>query len=129
MSRLLLQSPYGADPIVYDWPLAQNQISEMFATINWVCRDHPEVKMSLGDLSEDLVDTGYDNIRRIVDTYNGAVETLKKSPENLPSRLGKRPSRAMLKHILAQVYAEAVSNPNDLNNYEPFTPEVRNDRD
>ena len=61
--------------------------------------------------------------------------------EKVASRLGQRPSRIMLKHIiqqvgitsslqlyasqcLLQVYNTAISDPNDLNHYEPFTPEV-----
>ena len=59
--------------------------------------------------------------------------------EKVDGRLGQRPSRIMLKHILQQVgrssfnpsylqtdqvYNTAISDPNDLNHYEPFTPEV-----
>ena len=56
----------------------------------------------------------------------------------MANRLGQRPSRIMLKHIIQQVrfnlclqylkcpqvYNTAISDPNDLNHYEPFTPEV-----
>lgn len=58
--------------------------------------------------------------------------------EKVANRLGQRPSRIMLKHIIQQVritlclqylkclqvYNTAISDPNDLNHYEPFTPEV-----
>ncbi|KAK7074839.1 Histone-lysine N-methyltransferase, H3 lysine-79 specific [Halocaridina rubra] len=40
------------------------------------------------------------------------------------SRLNKRPSRAMLKHIITQIYNHAVVDPEKLNQYEPFSPEV-----
>ncbi|KAG8222795.1 hypothetical protein J437_LFUL005001 [Ladona fulva] len=36
----------------------------------------------------------------------------------------KRPSRALLRHILQQVYNQAVTDPEKLNQYEPFSPEV-----
>ncbi len=39
-------------------------------------------------------------------------------------RLNKQPSRPLLKHILQQVYNMAVTDPEKLNNYEPFSPEV-----
>jgi len=35
-----------------------------------------------------------------------------------------RSSRNLLRHILQQVYNHAVTNPDKLNQYEPFSPEV-----
>nr|CAD7571105.1 unnamed protein product [Timema californicum] len=44
---------------------------------------------------------------------------------SLPAaRLNKHPSRALLRHILQQVYNQAVIEPDRLNQYEPFSPEV-----
>lgn len=44
---------------------------------------------------------------------------------SLPSqRLNKRPSRGLLRHILQQTYNQAVVEPDKLNQYEPFSPEV-----
>ncbi len=39
-------------------------------------------------------------------------------------RLNRRPSRGLLRHILQQVYNQAVTDPDKLNQYEPFSPEV-----
>lgn len=39
-------------------------------------------------------------------------------------RLSKHPSRGLLRHILQQVYNQAVTDPDRLNQYEPFSPEV-----
>lgn len=39
-------------------------------------------------------------------------------------RLNKYPSRGLLRHILQQVYNTAVIEPEKLNQYEPFSPEV-----
>lgn len=39
-------------------------------------------------------------------------------------RLNKRPSRGLLRHILQQTYNQAVVEPDKLNQYEPFSPEV-----
>lgn len=41
------------------------------------------------------------------------------------SELMGRPSTGLLKHILQQCYNLAVSDPEKLNQYEPFSPEVR----
>ena len=40
-------------------------------------------------------------------------------------RLNKRPGTALLRHIIQQVYNQAVEDPDRLNQYEPFSPEVR----
>lgn len=41
-----------------------------------------------------------------------------------PLKLNKRPSNGLLRHILQQVYNHSVTDPEKLNNYEPFSPEV-----
>jgi H3 lysine-79-specific histone-lysine N-methyltransferase len=52
---------------------------------------------------------------------------LKEKGTSLPAqRLNKHPSRGLLRHILQQVYNQAVSDPEKLNQYEPFSPEVSN---
>ena len=104
----------------------------------------------------------YESMARVVDAYNTSVrkkhlkganiidhsllqvkDLLEEEggKEKVASRLGQRPSRIMLKHIIQQVhitlslhlyaspqclqvYNTAISDPNDLNHYEPFTPEV-----
>ena len=89
--------------------------------------DHPEISKAMGKLMDDYDSKNYDNMRRIVDTYNKAVSDLLsnvKTRTTALKRLNRRPSRRMLKHILMQVYNKAISDPNELNHYEPFTPEV-----
>lgn len=52
-------------------------------------------------------------------------EYLQEKGTSLPSqRLNKRPSRGLLRHILQQTYNQAVVEPDKLNQYEPFSPEV-----
>ena len=41
-----------------------------------------------------------------------------------PMKLNTRPSTGLLRHILQQVYNHSVTDPEKLNNYEPFSPEV-----
>ncbi|GBL80209.1 Histone-lysine N-methyltransferase, H3 lysine-79 specific [Araneus ventricosus] len=41
-----------------------------------------------------------------------------------PAQLQTRPSNGLLRHILQQVYNQAVTDPEKLNQYEPFSPEV-----
>lgn len=39
-------------------------------------------------------------------------------------KLNTRPSNGLLRHVLQQVYNHSVTDPEKLNNYEPFSPEV-----
>ena len=41
-----------------------------------------------------------------------------------PAHIGKRANPRLLKHILQQCYNRAVQDPEKLNQYEPFSPEV-----
>ena len=41
-----------------------------------------------------------------------------------PPGIDAPPSIPLLKHIVNQAYNRAVTNPEDLNSYEPFSPEV-----
>jgi H3 lysine-79-specific histone-lysine N-methyltransferase len=55
-----------------------------------------------------------------------SLTLLQEKGTSLPAqRLNKHPSRGLLRHILQQVYNQAVSDPEKLNQYEPFSPEVR----
>lgn len=50
---------------------------------------------------------------------------LQEKGTSLGKRGNKQPTRGLLRHILQQVYNQAVIKPEELNNYEPFSPEVR----
>nr|XP_027225717.1 histone-lysine N-methyltransferase, H3 lysine-79 specific-like isoform X5 [Penaeus vannamei] len=69
-------------------------------------------------------------MRQLCDKYNRAIDSIlqlvsTEKGTSLPAaRLNKRPSRGMLKHILTQIYNQAVVDPEKLNQYEPFSPEV-----
>lgn len=43
-----------------------------------------------------------------------------------PAQLQTKPSIGLLRHIMQQVYNQAVTDPEKLNQYEPFSPEVVN---
>lgn len=52
------------------------------------------------------------------------VTTLQWSGRQPPDCIDAPPTLLLLKHILNQVYNRAVTNPEALNSYEPFSPEV-----
>ncbi|KAI9552879.1 hypothetical protein GHT06_020763 [Daphnia sinensis] len=131
--ELRLHSPVGSEPDVYKWPLAPGQAGgsnnvaiELVETIRWVCVDFPEVAINNHILSS--YDTSsYQSMSKLVEEYNRAIDTIcqqQKIAARSSKRLNHRPSRGLLRHILQQVYNKAVANPEKLNHYVPFSPEV-----
>ncbi|CAG4979271.1 unnamed protein product [Parnassius apollo] len=132
---LRLHSPAGAEPVVYTWPLTSGHGSdkhdgalEIVETIRWVCDDLPEIKAALEKHILCDYDThSYESMRALCDRFNRAIDSvvaLEKGTSLPAQRLNKYPSRGLLKHILQQTYNQAVSDPDKLNQYEPFSPEV-----
>ncbi|XP_049880326.1 histone-lysine N-methyltransferase, H3 lysine-79 specific isoform X2 [Pectinophora gossypiella] len=132
---LRLHSPAGAEPVVYTWPLTSGHGSdkhdgalEIVETIRWVCEDLPEMKSALEkNILCDFDTHSYDSMRALCDRFNRAIDSvvaLEKGTSLPAQRLNKHPSRGLLKHILQQTYNQAVADPEKLNQYEPFSPEV-----
>ncbi|KAF3423108.1 hypothetical protein E2986_06738 [Frieseomelitta varia] len=137
--ELRLHSPAGAEPIVYQWPLTSGSGSDrhdgaldVVETMRWVCEDLPDLKLPLeNNILCDYDTRDYESMKNLCDKFNRAIDSLvqlhnlKEKGTSLPSqRLNKRPSRGLLKHILQQTYNQAVVEPDKLNQYEPFSPEV-----
>ncbi|XP_076042508.1 DOT1 like histone lysine methyltransferase grappa [Oratosquilla oratoria] len=133
--ELKLHSPSGVEPIVFHWPLTSGYGAdkhdgayELVETIRWVCEDIPELKRAMEvNILSDYDTRSYESMKQLCDKYNRAVDSilqLEKGTSLPAARLNKRPSRGMLKHILTQIYNQAVVDPEKLNQYEPFSPEV-----
>ncbi|XP_046446473.1 histone-lysine N-methyltransferase, H3 lysine-79 specific-like isoform X2 [Daphnia pulex] len=131
--ELRLHSPAGTEPNVYKWPLTSGRGAdridgaiELVETIRWVGEDFPDMAIESNILSG--YDTkSYESMKNLVDKYNRAIDTilqLEKEAGRPTDRLNRRPSRGLLRHILQQVYNQAVTDPDKLNQYEPFSPEV-----
>ena len=70
--------------------------------------------------------TSYESMNAICLEYNKAVDRLvaKERGTSKQEKRWNRATRPHLKHILQKCYNKSVVNPNELNNYEAFTPEV-----
>ncbi|XP_063981184.1 histone-lysine N-methyltransferase, H3 lysine-79 specific isoform X3 [Diachasmimorpha longicaudata] len=133
--ELRLHSPAGAEPIVYQWPLTSGSGSDrhdgaldVVETMRWVCEDLPDLKLPLENNILVEYDTrNFESMKALCDRFNRAIDSLVQLEKgtSLPSqRLNKRPTRGLLRHILQQTYNQAVVEPDKLNQYEPFSPEV-----
>nr|XP_023025758.1 histone-lysine N-methyltransferase, H3 lysine-79 specific [Leptinotarsa decemlineata] len=135
MMELKLHSPAGADPVLYTWPLTSGRGNdkhdgaiEIVETIKWVCEDLPELKLPLeNNILCDYDTRSYESMKSLCDRFNRAIDSvvaLEKGTSLPAHRSNKYPSRGLLRHILQQTYNAAVTDPEKLNQYEPFSPEV-----
>lgn len=94
----------------------------------WVCEDLPELKLPLeNNILCDYDTRSYESMKNLCDRFNRAIDSvvaLEKGTSLPAQRLNKYPSRGLLRHILQQTYNQAVVDPDKLNQYEPFSPEV-----
>ncbi|XP_045399933.1 histone-lysine N-methyltransferase, H3 lysine-79 specific isoform X3 [Lemur catta] len=68
----------------------------------------------------------FESMQRLCDKYNRAIDSIHQlwKGTTQPMKLNTRPSNGLLRHVLQQVYNHSVTDPEKLNNYEPFSPEV-----
>jgi hypothetical protein len=93
----------------------------------WVCRDFPDLKLAVEKfILNSFEPTSYDSMKQLCERYNRAVSNIKKlwSGRQPPPGIDAPPSIPLLRHIINQAYSRAVNSPEDLNSYEPFSPEV-----
>ncbi|KAM4050716.1 histone-lysine N-methyltransferase, H3 lysine-79 specific isoform 1-T1 [Anomaloglossus baeobatrachus] len=130
--ELRLKSPVGAEPAVYPWPLPvydkhHDAAHEIIETIRWVCEEIPDLKLAMENYVLIDYDTkSFESMQRLCEKYNRAIDSIHQlwKGTTQPMRLNTRPSTGLLRHLLQQVYNHSVTDPEKLNNYEPFSPEV-----
>ncbi|OXB70933.1 UNVERIFIED_CONTAM: hypothetical protein H355_012427 [Colinus virginianus] len=100
---------------------------EIIETIRWVCEEIPDLKLAMENYVLIDYDTkSFESMQRLCDKYNRAIDSIHQlwKGTTQPMKLNTRPSNGLLRHILQQVYNHSVTDPEKLNNYEPFSPEV-----
>jgi len=134
LKRLELVSPYGGETAVYTWPLHQSDKDsktdgciEIIETIRWVFEDIPElrdaIRQELNNFTIGEEMKNYDSMKNLCDKYNTALEEiLRRKP--LKKEPLKRPDTGLLKHIIQKSYNHAVTDPEKLNEYKSWSPEV-----
>ena len=97
--------------------------------MRFVKQDHPDINEILDkNGSMGLYDpSSFETMHAFCTAYNKAVEkhiASKKKPSTKLDGFPVRCSRSHLKHVLQKCYNKSISDPNLLNHYEAFTPEV-----
>ncbi|XP_062590962.1 histone-lysine N-methyltransferase, H3 lysine-79 specific-like isoform X1 [Saccostrea cucullata] len=130
-NELRLHSPVGAEPVVYTWPISSSDgkegATEVIDTIRWVAADVTELKSALNNhILQEYDVNSFESMKNVCDKYNRTIDSIRQlwKGTSRQSELAGRPSTGLLKHILQQCYNQAVSDPERLNQYEPFSPEV-----
>lgn len=124
---LSLKSPVNHKPMSYKWPLDEHEAEEIVDTITLVGKEYPVVEAAMKGKIEKYDEAKYEDMWKIVDAYNKAVLNMfstRRNKNTATQRLIKRPSKELLKHILTQVYNKAISDADELNKYEAFSPET-----
>ncbi|CAF0853489.1 unnamed protein product [Adineta ricciae] len=134
--ELKLHSPAGVEPAVFTWPNVEQQKTkkdaifiggdEIVRTIRLVFEDYPELYQQ--NLNLDYCDIhSYVKMKELCDKFNKIIDThvkLNRGTEAFSARLQQRATAKLFRHILAQVYSRAVTDPDKLRDYEPFSPSV-----
>ncbi|CAF2685991.1 unnamed protein product [Rotaria sp. Silwood2] len=134
--ELKLHSPAGVEPAVFTWPNIERQKTkkdsvfiggdEIVRTIRLVFEDYPVLyQQNLGLDNCDI--HSYSKMKELCDKFNKIIDThvkLNRGTEAFSARLQQCPTAKLFRHILAQVYSRAVTDPDKLRDYEPFSPSV-----
>eukprot|EP00057_Strongylocentrotus_purpuratus_P007426 XP_011661900.1 PREDICTED: histone-lysine N-methyltransferase, H3 lysine-79 specific isoform X1 [Strongylocentrotus purpuratus] len=70
--------------------------------------------------------SSYESMLTLCDKYNRTIDAIRQlwKVSSCDSPISKRATPGLLKHIMQQTYAHAIDDPDKLNCYEPFSPEV-----
>ncbi|XP_052775072.1 serine-rich adhesin for platelets-like isoform X1 [Mya arenaria] len=127
-----LHSPVGTEPVTYTWPLPSSDdkdgAQEIIDTMKLVSQEIPELEQALSKNVLNNYDTNsYESMKSLCEKYNRAIDSIHqlwKGTSKLGSLQDLQASVPLLKHIIQQCYDHAIEDPEKLNQYEPFSPEV-----
>ncbi|RWS08473.1 uncharacterized protein B4U79_08599, partial [Dinothrombium tinctorium] len=90
----------------------------------WVCMDFPDFGQVFDkNILSEYDPKSYESMKIVCEKYNYAIDSvLLMRPETKCTNA--TPSTGLLRHIIQKAYNQAVTDPDKLNQYEPFSPEV-----
>ncbi|KAK7099700.1 platelet binding protein GspB-like isoform X2 [Littorina saxatilis] len=127
--ELKLHSPVGGESIAYTWPVSGSEGKEggedVVDTIKWACEEYQELKQTVQNcILQDYDVKSYESIKSVCDRYNKAVDSFRQLGSTRHQRPVERAGMKLVRHVIQQCYNYAVRDPEQLNHYEPFSPEV-----
>ncbi|XP_050295448.1 histone-lysine N-methyltransferase, H3 lysine-79 specific [Anthonomus grandis grandis] len=130
--ELRLNSPVGGSPAHYRWPLSKkkgyDESKEIIDTIIWGCKDIPDLEVPLKrNILKNVDVSDFESMKALTKRYNKAINnvlSLEKGTQKFCDRLNQSASKELLHHIIQQTYSAAVTNAEELNKYQAFSPDV-----
>lgn len=130
--ELRLNSPVGGSPAIYQWPLNKkkgyDEAREIIETIIWGCKDIPDLEVPLKkNILQNVDVNSYESMKALTKRYNKAISnilSLEKGTQKFCDRLNQIASKELLHHVIQQTYSAAVTNAEELNRYQAFSPDV-----
>nr|VZI47511.1 unnamed protein product [Spirometra erinaceieuropaei] len=131
---LLIKSPAGAPDERFCWTeftdgKARDENRELYECLNFVLCDVKELSRNAALLNEftSINWKSWESVSAFCDLYNSCISDLwsKWNEKGVrPEFCNRRANTNQLKSILAQCYNRAVEDPEKLNQYPPFSPQV-----
>ncbi|CAH8540200.1 unnamed protein product [Schistosoma turkestanicum] len=132
--QLSIISPATRDKEVFKWVSCKpgeikDENSEIVDVISWVVSDIREMSENpiLVELLKVTDRSCYDDVSKLCDVYNKTIIDLWNMWDEgniVPEFFNRKASRDHVQFILLQCYNRAVSDPEKLNQYPPFSPQV-----
>ena len=107
---------------------------EIIETIRWVFEELPQLREAIRDELSEFTIVGdiksYDSMKALCEKYNSALKDILSSPsgqrqlQQQQHNSNRRASVGLLRHIMQKSYSAAITEPERLNEYKSWTPEV-----
>ncbi|KAK4468755.1 hypothetical protein MN116_007929 [Schistosoma mekongi] len=132
--QLAIISPATRNKEIFKWITCKpgeikDENSEIVDVISWIVSDVKEMSENviLAKLLKETDRSSYDDVSKLCDVYNNAILDLWNmwmEANIVPEFFNRKASRDHIQFILLQCYNRAVSDPEKLNQYPPFSPQV-----
>lgn len=132
--QLAIISPATRNKEIFKWVSCKpgeikDENSEIVDVISWIVSDVREMSENviLAKLLKETDRSSYGDVSRLCDVYNKTILDLWDmwmEANIVPEFFNRKASRDHIQFILLQCYNRAVSDPEKLNQYPPFSPQV-----
>lgn len=128
MYKIELRSPYFDDDrpasfnVNFNGSGNGNSANEIVKIIRFISEDQQELKEILSKNKE--AHLNHENLTKLIEEYNRWISMHHEELLREYRNSDKRASKALIKYLMVLVYNRSIQEPDKLNQYEPFSPEV-----